>query len=160
MEALLPPVASLVLEVRSQELIYAAGLLLAEVRLAQGRIDEVIDFLEKTPPRPRTFVTAWNFYPSYNVPYPKDLLARAYVKKGRIDKAIAEYERLTTLDPQQDAQFLIHPKYHYRLGLLYDQKGQKAKARARYERFLELWKDADPGTPEVDDAKARLAAMR
>jgi pentatricopeptide repeat protein len=156
METLLPAVVP---EVRNQELIYAAGLLRAEVRLAQGRVDEVIDFFEKTPPRPRRFVTDWNFYPSYNVPYPKDVLARAYVKKGHIDKAITEYERLTTFDPTTDAQFLIHPKYHYRLGLLYEQKGQKAKAAARYRKFLDLWKAADPKLPEVADAKRRLAAL-
>jgi cytochrome c-type biogenesis protein CcmH/NrfG len=45
------------------------------------------------------------------------------------------------------------------LGKIYEQQGQKAKAIEHYEKFLNLWKDADPGFPEVEDAKKRLAAM-
>jgi len=77
-----------------------------------------------------------------------------------MDKAIAECERLTTFDLKREAHYLIHPKYHYRLAKLYEQKNQKAKAAERYCKFLGLWKDADPGLPEVADAKKRLAALK
>ena len=48
----------------------------------------------------------------------------------------------------------------YRLGEIYEAKGNKAKAREYYERFVEQWRDADPQfQPKVAEAKRRLAAL-
>jgi hypothetical protein len=30
----------------------------------------------------------------------------------------------------------------------------------RYEKFLSLWNDADPGIAEVEDARERLAGLK
>ena len=50
----------------------------------------------------------------------------------------------------------IYAKAFYMLGKIAESKGEKAKAREHYNKFLELWKEADPGIPEVEDAKKRL----
>jgi hypothetical protein len=42
------------------------------------------------------------------------------------------------------------------LAKLYDSKRLKDQAKGEYQKLLEHWKDADPGIPELIDAKKRL----
>jgi hypothetical protein len=46
------------------------------------------------------------------------------------------------------------------LGLAYENSGWNKKAIEKYQEFLDIWKDADPGIPEVQDAKERLQKLR
>ena len=39
-------------------------------------------------------------------------------------------------------------------------QGDTAKAKAAYQDFLTLWKDADPDIPILKEAKAKLAKLQ
>jgi serine/threonine protein kinase/cytochrome c-type biogenesis protein CcmH/NrfG len=95
----------------------------------------------------------------YNLPWSRDILARAYIKKGNIDKAVTEYERLIHFDPAGKDRRIMNPKYHYYLARLYQQKEQKNKAVQHLEKFLEIWKNADEDISEFIDAKKRLKEL-
>jgi serine/threonine protein kinase/Tfp pilus assembly protein PilF len=138
---------------------FDSSYLRGEILLAEGKPPEAIAVLEKTPPRVIFSLSTGDNQAAGNFPFLKDGLARAYEQNGQVDKAIAEYERLTSGYPVNPNPCLIHPKYYYRLGKLYEKKGISAKAVENYRRFLDLWKDADAGLPEVADARKRLAAL-
>jgi serine/threonine protein kinase/tetratricopeptide (TPR) repeat protein len=55
---------------------------------------------------------------------------------------------------------LHYPKSFNLLGKIYEKKGNTKIAIENYEKFLDLWKDADPDIPELIDAKERLAKLK
>ena len=95
-----------------------------------------------------------------NLPFEWDILARSLYRTGKLEESISEYERIINFDPlSSNERRLIHPKYHYRLAKLYEEKGSKEKAIQQYQKFLEIWKNADDDLPEKIDAQKRLANL-
>jgi tetratricopeptide (TPR) repeat protein/tRNA A-37 threonylcarbamoyl transferase component Bud32 len=89
-------------------------------------------------------------------------IGRAYDDAGLADSAVAAYERYVgtpyTYRVYADAIWLA--RTYYRLGELYESRGERAKAAENYAKFVRLWKDADAELrPKVLDAKSRLKAL-
>lgn len=134
-------------------------LLLIEVSLSEGRASEVMAAYNKMNKTPLVIGQIYTLLQN-NIPLSNDVPARAFALEGKRDQAIAEYERLTSVDPQARKQELIHPFSRFRLARLYEANGHRAKAIAQYEKLAEIWKNADQGLSEVREANERLAALK
>ena len=88
-----------------------------------------------------------------------DSLALSYYKAGDLKRAEEEYRKLTRLTVGLMQLGDIYAKSFYMLGKIAEKQEDKVSARENYQKFLDLWKDADPGLPEVGDAKQHLAAL-
>lgn len=83
-------------------------------------------------------------------------LAQAYLVAGDMAKARETYEKIATLTTGRIGWGATYARAFYRLGLIAKRQGDKARARAQFQKFLDLWKDADKGLPEVADARKRI----
>jgi serine/threonine protein kinase len=92
--------------------------------------------------------------------YLLDSLGDAYQLSGSFEKAAQAFVRIPKLSTGRMDWPVIYARSYYKAGKVYEQMGKKVEAREKYDKFLDLWKDADPGLPEVEDAKKRLAALK
>ena len=92
--------------------------------------------------------------------YLLDSLALTNYQAGNLDKAAETYGRIAALTTGRLAYGDTYAKSFYMMGKIYEQKGEKARAVENYQKFLDLWKDADPGLPEPEDAGTRLAKLK
>jgi tetratricopeptide (TPR) repeat protein len=94
-------------------------------------------------------------------------LAQAYYDSGDLEKSQEAYEEIISRPTSIFFGFMrwykssgdIYAKSFYMLGKIYEQKDFRGKAIEHYQKFLSLWKDADPGIAEVEDARKRLAGL-
>jgi len=129
--------------------------LMGMIELKRQNYNKAIEYFKKALP-----LLPAEWMPGYGHALFIDPLALAYYKKGNLDKAQEEYERIISMTTGRAYFEDIYAKSFYMLGKIYEEKDRKEKAIEHYERFLDLWKDADPGIPEVDDAKKQLASLR
>jgi tetratricopeptide (TPR) repeat protein len=87
-------------------------------------------------------------------------LASAYYGSGNIDKAQEQYEKIISSSAGRFDYGDIYARSCYKLGGIYQQKDWKGKAIEHYEKFLELWKNADPSLTVVEDARKLLAELK
>jgi len=92
-------------------------------------------------------------------PHPIYVRGQAYLATHQGPAAVAEFQKI--LDhPGLVTNSTIGALAHLQLGRAYALQGDTAKAKAAYQDFLTLWKDADPDIPILKQAKAEYAKLQ
>ena len=99
------------------------------------------------------------FFAHFGGVYPAYVRGEAYLALGRGQEAAAEFQKvlnhrgIVLADP-------IGALAHVQLGRAYHLVGDEVKAKASYQDFLSLWKDADPDIPILKQVKAEYAKLQ
>jgi tetratricopeptide (TPR) repeat protein len=80
------------------------------------------------------------------------MAAHLYAEAAAEFQKILDHRGIVGLDP-------IGAMAHLQVGRVLALSGDKAKAKAAYQDFLSLWKDADPDIPILKQAKAEYAKL-
>jgi len=131
-------------------------LLNGEIYVAQGNGQAALDSLAKVS------IRAEFFSPRFMILKPASLALM-----GEAEKAISSYlrscnevERRTHSMGDYFYYFLESSRVDYYVAKVYEGQGNTPKTIEHYQKFLDLWKEADPGFPEVEDAKKKQAALK
>ena len=131
---------------------YLAGMIESETGLFSSAVDNLKKAIALLGAESWYTKTAWKaaFF---------DGLAAVYFKAGDWDRAKEELRRIQSLPLVRLQCGDVYAVSFYWLGRIAEKEGNKAEAAVNYWKFLDLWKNADPGLPEVEDAKKRVAGL-
>jgi len=85
--------------------------------------------------------------------------AEALFLTGDLDGAREIYEKNISSPPINLDNAYYYTKSFYMLGRIFQQQGMKNKAKSNYDKFLNLWKNADSDLPELSDARRQLSTL-
>ncbi|MGH8200340.1 MAG: hypothetical protein ACREVO_08235 [Steroidobacteraceae bacterium] len=94
-----------------------------------------------------------------NYLYPAYVRGQAYLQARAPADAARELRKLPD-HPGLVLNFVTGALAYLQLGRAYESAGDEAKAKAAYQQFFTLWKDADPDVPVFEQAKAEYARLR
>jgi eukaryotic-like serine/threonine-protein kinase len=130
----------------------------AKLALNRGDASEALDTLRAALPYELGETTFSGGY-AWNGLYPVFVRGEAYLAARQGSEAAAEFQKI--LDHRGVVwNSPIGALAHVQLGRAYAIQGDTAKARAAYQDFLALWKDADPDIPVLGQAKAEYAKLK
>jgi serine/threonine protein kinase len=88
-------------------------------------------------------------------------LAECQIQTGKFDEAILSLKELQKVY-YNTAGFraVYYPKSYYLLAKIYEKTGDVDLAIRNYQKFLEIWKDADNDLTELIDAQTRYAKLK
>jgi len=126
---------------------------MGRIELEKGNFSKAIEYLEEA-------LSLQPYGPLVQDATDIEPLALAYYKAGNLENAREHYEWITSLTWSRLSWGDIYAKSFYMMGKIYQEQGKKNKAIENFEKFLDLWKEADPGIPEVEDARKQLAEIQ
>jgi hypothetical protein len=127
----------------------------ALVALSRNDASEAIEALRPTAPYEMGTPGAGSFSPNL---YPVYVRAQAYLAGHQGSEAATEFQKILN-HRGVVVNAPIGALAHLQLGRAYTIQGDPAKAKAAYQDFLTLWKDADTDIPILKAAKVEFAKL-
>jgi len=125
----------------------------AAIKLQQHDPAAAIELLRGTVKYDLAFTGLFDYvYPAY-------IRGLAYLELGDGQSAAAQFQKLID-NPGITVRYVTGPLARLQLGRAQKMMGDDAAARESYEKFLNLWKNADPDLPIYQQAKAEYAKLR
>jgi tetratricopeptide (TPR) repeat protein len=135
--------------------------LVGEIELAAGDLGKAASAFSAGEPSKRMWFSTRHSNLSIlaNNLISRDGLARVATAQGDLARAIQIYRQLLSYGPDQKWVSAFEPRYVLQIAHLLERSGDKQASLKEMERFLNFWKRADSGLPEIGDARRAVERL-